>query len=61
MSSQFAIGDSNFTPDEAAEFLKISKSFLYKLIKQGKIVPTKLGTRTIIAGSELLKITKPAA
>lgn len=42
----FAIG-------EAAQYLRVSRALLYKLIQQGRIKTVKVGARTIIRGTEL--------
>jgi excisionase family DNA binding protein len=42
-----------FTIPEAAQHLRISRAFLYKLISARRIKTVKLGTRTIIRGAEL--------
>ena len=41
------------TVKEATQYLKISKVTLYKLIKQGKIKPVKIGKRTLIDKNDL--------
>lgn len=42
-----------FTVNEAASYLRISRALLYRLIHDGEIKTTKIGTRTIIRGAEL--------
>lgn len=42
-----------FTICEAADYLRISRALLYKLIHQGRIQTVKIGKRTIIRGAEL--------
>lgn len=42
------------TIDEAAEFLKVSKSFLYKLTSNGTIKHYKPGRRIVFLESDLL-------
>lgn len=42
-----------FSVEEAAELLRISRAFIFKLIRAGKIKPVRLGRRTIIAGREI--------
>jgi len=42
-----------FSINEAADHLRVSRSFVYKLIKDETLRPVKLGTRTILRGSEL--------
>ncbi len=41
------------TVKEATQYLKISKVTLYKLIKEGKIKPVKIGKRTLIDKNDL--------
>jgi excisionase family DNA binding protein len=38
-----AVGDDVFTIDELAEYLKVSKSTLYKLAQAGKVPGQKVG------------------
>jgi excisionase family DNA binding protein len=42
-----------FTVCEAADYLRISRALLYKLIRQGRIQTVKIGARTIVRGAEL--------
>jgi excisionase family DNA binding protein len=44
---------SCLTIREAAQYLRISRAFLYQLIRNGRIKTVKIGTRTIIRGAEL--------
>ena len=46
-----------FNIDEAAEHLRISRAHLFKLIKNGTIKPFKLGSRTIITGEEIQRVS----
>ena len=61
-SRQFDITDCQFTVAEAAAHLRISKSFLYELIGQGKIRSVKIGDKkTIIQGVEIRRFMKSLA
>lgn len=42
-----------FSVAEAAEHLRCSRGFIFKLIKTGKLKGAKLGRRTIITGREI--------
>jgi excisionase family DNA binding protein len=42
-----------FTVGEAADYLRISRALLYRLIGQGRIKPTKIGKRTIVRAAEI--------
>ncbi|EDP75545.1 helix-turn-helix domain-containing protein [Hydrogenivirga sp. 128-5-R1-1] len=42
-----------FTVKEALEYLRISRPTFYRLIKQGKIKPVKIGKRTLIDKNDL--------
>jgi excisionase family DNA binding protein len=53
VSSKFDLESSNFTVIEAAQHLRVSRCALYKLIRDESIRPVKIGSRTIIPGSEL--------
>jgi excisionase family DNA binding protein len=53
MTPQFDLESTNFTVVEAARHLRVSRSFLYKLIAAGSLHPMKIGARTIITGREL--------
>ena len=41
------------TVNEALEYLRISRPTFYRLIKQGKIKPVKIGKRTLIDKADL--------
>lgn len=49
-----------FSIAEAATHLRISRSFLYKLIAAGSIKVAKLGHRTLITGAQIEAATKLA-
>ena len=38
-----------FSVGEAADYLRISRTMVFKLLRQRKLTPTKIGTRTLIA------------
>jgi excisionase family DNA binding protein len=42
-----------YTIKEVAEMLKVSKQTIYRLMKDEKIIPTRLGKRTLFKESEL--------
>lgn len=42
-----------FTICEAADYLRISRALLYKLIHQARIRTVKVGARTIVRAAEL--------
>ena len=42
--------------DEAARRLGIGRTLTYELIRQGKVRAIKLGTRTVIPASEIVRI-----
>lgn len=42
-----------FTVPEAADYLRISRALVYKLIAAKKLTPIKIGERTIFRGAEL--------
>jgi excisionase family DNA binding protein len=50
-----------FSASEAADHLRISRSFLYKMIAADKLRPVKLGTRTVFTGRELLRFIEAAS
>jgi excisionase family DNA binding protein len=60
MSRSLEIESINFTIVEAAEHLRVSRSYLYKLINSGALKPSKLGSRVIIPGSELVRVIAEA-
>jgi len=57
MERQVEFRNQLFSIPEAAQHLRISRSFLYKLIAAGSIKPAKLGQRTLITGAELETVT----
>ena len=57
----FDLDDCQFTILEAADHLRVSRSYLYELIANEKIRPIKLGKRTLIQGGELKRFMKSLA
>lgn len=49
-----------FSVSESADYLRCSQSFVYKLLAKGTIRRTKVGSRTLITGAELLKAAAPS-
>jgi excisionase family DNA binding protein len=45
----------NFSIAETADYLRISKSYVWKLIGSGKLKRLKIGERSIITGRELAR------
>lgn len=45
-----------FSIDEAAEYLRVSRAFLYKLLKSGKLVGKKIGGRRLITGAAIQQL-----
>ncbi len=44
-----------FSINETADLLRVGRSTVYKLIASGDLKPRKIGTRTIIIGSDLTR------
>lgn len=57
----FDIADCQFSISEAAQHLKISRAYLYQLIGAKKIKIAKLGSRTIVPGTELQRFIRQVA
>ena len=55
MNSQKEIefGRRLFSVGEAADYLRVSRTMVFKLFRQGKLTPTKIGTRTLISGAAI--------
>lgn len=55
---EFTVDFANrtFSVSEAATYLKISRAMLYKLMADGRVVPSKLGARTVFTGAELQRL-----
>lgn len=51
--SPIEFDDRQFTAREAADYLRISTAFLYRLIGRGAVRPYRLGSRTLFSGAEL--------
>ena len=45
--------DKLYTVSETAQLLHISRGNLYRLITEGKLIPIKLGKRTLFSEQEL--------
>jgi excisionase family DNA binding protein len=61
MNRQFDFEECNFSVTEAAQYLRVSRSYLYKLFSTGSLRPTKLGARTIVRGAEMKRFMSEAA
>jgi excisionase family DNA binding protein len=48
--------DRNFSIKEAAAHLRVSESYVWKLLKLKKLRAFRLGARTLITGAELQRI-----
>lgn len=46
-----------FTIDEAADQLRVSRSMIFKLLRKGKLARIKIGTRTVITGDAIDRMT----
>ena len=46
----------NFSIKETAEHLRISESYVWKLIREKKLSAVRIGARTIVTGAELLRL-----
>jgi len=53
--SETPFSERCFSIPEAAAHLRVSRAFLYKLIRSGDLRIIKMGTRSIIRGSELTR------
>jgi len=56
MSTQLEFDRRLFTIAEAAEYLRISKTMVFKLIREGRLTSTKIGTRTLIRGAAIERL-----
>jgi excisionase family DNA binding protein len=61
MDRQFNFEECNFSVTEAAQYLRVSRGYMYKLFATGSLRPTKLGARTIVQGSEMKRFMAEAA
>jgi len=52
---RFSLAETVFTTEEAAEYLRISRAGLYRLVTAKKITPTHIGDRTLFKGRELAR------
>lgn len=54
----FALEESVLDIDESADFLRVSRSALYRIVASGNIKTSKIGKRTIITGKELARFLR---
>ncbi len=47
-----------YTIKETAELLRISKATLFRLMAEGKIIPLKLGKRSLFTEEEIVRFIK---
>ena len=50
-----------FSVGEAADYLRISRTMIFKLLRQRKLTPTKIGTRTLISGAAIERLLADTA
>jgi excisionase family DNA binding protein len=50
-----------FSVGEAAAYLRISRTMIFKLLRQRKLTPTKIGTRTLISGAAIDRLLADTA
>lgn len=53
--------DRNFSIREAAQHLRISESYVWKLLREKRLNAIRIGARTIINGAEILRLQKSNA
>lgn len=56
LKNETEFGRRLFSVPEAAEHLRISRTMIFKLLREGKLTPTKIGTRTLISGAVLKRL-----
>jgi excisionase family DNA binding protein len=61
MEHQIAFNDRVFSISEAADHLRISRSFIYALVNEARLRPIKIGTRAVITGAEISRFLASAA
>jgi excisionase family DNA binding protein len=61
MDTRFDLSDCVFSIKGGADHLKIGRSKLYQLIKEGAIRTAKIGRRTVIPGTEIKRFIKSLA
>ena len=45
-----------FSVAEAADYLRVSRTMIFKLLRLGRLTPTKIGTRTLISGAAIERL-----
>jgi excisionase family DNA binding protein len=55
-SREFPYDRQNFSVIEAAEHLRVSRAFIFKMLRQGKLKASRLGRRRIITSQEIERI-----
>ena len=51
--NEIDFGRQLFSVPEAAEHLRVSRTMIFKLLREGKLAPTKIGSRTLISGAAI--------
>jgi excisionase family DNA binding protein len=44
------------TVEEALSYLRVGRTTFYKLVERRELVPTKIGSRTFVSSTEILKL-----
>jgi excisionase family DNA binding protein len=50
-----------FSVREAAEHLRVSRTMIFKLLRDSKLAPTKIGARTLISGAAIADLLDETA
>ena len=61
LKNETEFGRRLFSVQEAAEHLRISRTMVFKLLREGKLTPTKIGTRTLISGAAIAHLLDETA
>ena len=61
LKNETEFGRRLFSVQEAAEYLRISRTMIFKLLREGKLTPTKIGTRTLISGAAIERLLADTA
>ena len=61
LKKQREFGRQLFSVREAAEHLRVSRTTIFKLLREGKLAPTKIGTRTLISGAAIDRLLAETA
>jgi excisionase family DNA binding protein len=53
---EFGLSKAAYTVNETLQLLSVGRTNLYRLVKDGRLVPTKIGKKTLFAAPDIVSL-----